>query len=149
MPSNNLRNLSKRLKSISNRVTKGVEKKVRKVALTLDQVLVISTPVDTSRARSNWVVSIGVPILTDLPPEIDGSLGQRSAAINAAISKALSQGLQAINAWTITIGQDIVISNGVPYIVELDGGSSPQAKNGMVEPAIDAAIAAFNTGSVI
>jgi len=151
MPSNknDIKNFDKTLRILSKRIEKGAETRVRKVALVLDQVLVTGTPVDTSRARSNWIASIGVPILTNTPPDVDGREGNRSAAISAANSRSLAQGLQAISAWTITIGQDIVISNGVPYINKLNEGSSAQARTGMVKPALAAAQAAFNSGSIL
>ena len=105
---------------------------VRKAALAADQVAVTSTPVDTGRARANWVVSFRVPSRAQpVKPNKEGKITNPEG-------RALAQGRSTIERWRPGSGT-IWISNNVPYIVELDNGSSRQAPNGMSAAAIQAA----------
>lgn len=95
-------------------------KLVRKVALAVDAELVLSTPVDTGRARSNWQAEINTPATGEaepVPPQ------------------------QAIDDATRVIaeskpGDAIHITNNLPYIGRLNEGWSAQAPEGFVETAI-------------
>lgn len=112
-------------------------KRVRAAALKADEVAVLATPVDTGRARANWVVSLGSP---------SQAQGNRQPGVNPA-QVALSQGAQTIEQWAPGKGS-IFISNGVPYAVELDRGSSRQAPEGMTAQAIQAARKELRRGSL-
>jgi hypothetical protein len=108
----------------------------RKVALIADRELVLGTPVDTGRARSNWLVSLQSPISDAREPYFPGSRlgrGERANA-QAAIDQAMSKiGVAAP-------GQTIFIANNVKYIGLLNEGWSAQAPAGFVQSAIMRAV---------
>lgn len=83
--------------------------------------LVNVTPVDTSKAESNWQVSIAAPVVSDIPAYLEGKRGSTaSASADAAIAAG-----EAVLARKKP-GQTLYISNVTPYIAELDNGSSRQ-----------------------
>lgn len=88
-----------------------------KIALTecLRQ-LTISTPVDTGRARWGWFVTVGVPS-TEIPPEGQYSIPDVASRTNI----------------TVSADSTSYITNNVPYIVELNDGSSKQQPARFVE----------------
>lgn len=90
----------------------------RKIALDLFTRVIRRTPVDTGRARGNWMSSVSTMVLQETGA-IDKSGGN-------AISKAAStvQGAKG--------GDVIYLTNTLPYILRLEEGSSTQAPNGMV-----------------
>lgn len=115
----------RRIRTLGDQIFENSGKAVRAVALVLDQVLVLSTPVDTGRARSNWLVGINRPSRRTV------QAGDKS-------------GQSAIGSATGAIGEakpgdDIWISNNLPYIDKLNRGHSPQARSGFVERAIKVA----------
>ena len=75
--------------------------------------VIISTPVDTGRARNGWNITIQAPSVT-VPPE-----GQYS------MPHIEEHGLSTIIS--VTLEQVIYITNRVPYIENLNNGSSQQA----------------------
>jgi hypothetical protein len=107
-----------------------VTKIIRKVALSVDQAVVLATPVDKGRARGNWIVSRGSPEKSET-----GKLDKSGAG-------ALSQGRSVIGG--AQFGEIIWISNNVPYIGRLNEGSSKQAPSGFVEKAIQAGVEAVD-----
>lgn len=93
--------------------------------------LIRITPVDTSRALSNWLVSLGSPSnigTIDFVPGIAGS----TEATNTA--NAIARAHRALDAKLP--GQVIYLSNVVRYIVYLNQGTSGQAPAMFVENAI-------------
>jgi hypothetical protein len=85
--------------------------------------VIISTPVDTGRARHGWNITIQSPSLT-VPPE-----GQYS------IPNINEHGLDTIVS--VSPEQIIYITNRVPYIEDLNKGSSRQAPARFVELAAE------------
>ena len=130
--------LAKRLEMIADGIGSHVEVYVRKAAVAADTAAVMSTPVDTGRARSNWRVAIGAPILTETgfsgPSKAKGGGKGRTEAFQSA----LNEGMAVAPTWRLGMGS-IFISNSVPYIVRLDNGYSAQAPKGMTLKAIAAA----------
>lgn len=98
------------------------------VAIAIITDLVIETPVDSSKALSNWVVGIGAPNRSVLEPYSYGHLGS-TQEISAADAIAAARAVLA----TKQPGQPIFISNNLPYIRRLNEGSSSQAPAGFVE----------------
>lgn len=101
------------------------------VALTILGDLVYVTPVDTSKALSNWQASLDEPPSDSIQPYYPGEQGstQRAsaqAALNAA--KAILRGKKP--------GDTIYLSNLLPYIRRLNDGYSAQAPAGFVERAV-------------
>ena len=109
-------------KVYEKKVVKSLETSVKKAALFLDSQLVQRTPVDTGRARSNWLVSLTTRI-TETVPETTAS-----QAINAASS--------VISKFNVILNKTIFISNNLPYIRRLNEGSSTQAPAGFVDDAV-------------
>ncbi|HEY0860671.1 MAG TPA: hypothetical protein VGE19_07160 [Pseudoxanthomonas sp.] len=95
------------------------EQVVRKVGLDLASRVVLRSPVDTGRFRANWNVAFGrVDTLTT--PSTDKTGG-----------KTLERVRVQINGWTP--GQDIYLTNSLPYAIPLEyGWSKKQAPQGMV-----------------
>ncbi len=130
-----LKIFAKRMKQLGQRVEDNAPAIVRRAALATDQAVVLATPVDTGRARSNWIVSISpssdvVTAPTEpREPFVEGSAGSTGAANAQA---AIEQGRATIGAFRQGA---IVIRNNVPYIRRLNQGSSAQAPAMFVERA--------------
>lgn len=97
------------------KVLNPLDQVTRKVALAVQADVAFNTPVDTGRARSNWLPSIGTPRRDTIEdrggsPEID------------------------FNGYKL--GETIFISNNLPYIGALNNGSSKQSPAGFVDDAI-------------
>jgi hypothetical protein len=108
----------------AKRVEMDVARFCRIVALKLHDRIVERTPVDTGRARASWTIVEGYSPDLSVAPE--GFQGGASAA--AAV--------QAARRAQVKEGFAYVIANNLPYIVELENGSSKQAPHGMVRVAI-------------
>lgn len=107
---------------------------VRRVALLLLTGVTLGTPVDTGRARANWLVGVNAP------------RRQTEGATDPTGQATLAQGEQVIAA---ARGDDEVwLSNNLPYILKLNEGSSPQAPPGYIQDAIDASLDALNDFSL-
>jgi hypothetical protein len=127
-----LGDFARRIRARGAQVETGANKLKRKVALIVDRELVLETPVDTGRARSNWVVSLTAPILDEREPYAPGERLGKSERANA--QAAIDQG-GAIIA-TVKPGTDIYISNNVHYIGLLNDGHSAQAPSGYIQSAV-------------
>jgi hypothetical protein len=117
----------------------------RKVALVVDREVVLETPVDTGRARSNWIASIAAPILSDHEPYAPGAKLGKSERANAAA--AMEQAQLVISA--VKSGDDIYISNNVHYIGLLNEGSSAQAPSGFVQSAVLRGVSAVRGARIL
>lgn len=111
----------------TRRVAKNIDRLVilvqQKVALQLLTGVVNMTPVLTGRARGNWQVTIGAPTTAAVErTDKDGG-------------PTISEGSATIQSIT-TLGT-IYLTNNLPYIVELEKGSSKQAPQGMVQVTLD------------
>lgn len=90
---------------------------LQKTALDIDKGVVLSTPVDTGRARGGWNVGINN---ANLDQGAQDKSGRKTLAENErTIIRSDAQ-------------DTIYISNNVDYIEELEKGSSKQSPNGMV-----------------
>ena len=83
----------------------------RGTCLSMFGKIVARTPVDTGRARGNWQSSLNTPSL-----QIDPT----------------GEGYQATIA-SVKLGDSVFFINNLPYIEELEDGSSDQAPAGMVK----------------
>lgn len=137
--------LGRRLDLVADRLERGVDVKVKRTALAIDQVLVLATPVDQGRARSNWRVSVSSPLEGVIDPYAPGDGLGVGETENAR--EALAQGREAIGARRP--GESIFITNNLDYIVFLNDGSSAQAPAGFVEAAIEAGRRVAREGGVI
>lgn len=98
-------------------------------ALDLMNRIVLMTPVDTGRARGNWQLTQRSPAkgkVSEDDPKVSKAESPPSAIIKEAEQTA--SGSQP--------GDDIWISNNLPYIEALEEGHSQQAPHGMVALAL-------------
>ena len=95
-----------------------VQKAHRAVALEALRGVVQMTPVDTGRARANWQVTQDAPATG----EVDATDKSGAGTINIGAGE-----IAKAQPYTITY-----IANNLPYIEELEGGSSTQAPAGML-----------------
>ena len=105
--------------ALAGRINRG--KLLRAAALLILTNVSGSTPVDTGRARSNWLTAIGTP-RRDTEGPGGGSVDKGRGTIAAAKG-----------------GDTIFISNNLPYINSLNAGSSMQAPAEFIQAAIDSA----------
>jgi hypothetical protein len=130
----------KRMRARGRRVTSNVDRLVRRTALAVDQTVVLATPVDTGRARSNWLVTLGTPSHETREPYVPGEGG---ATAGANVQAALDQGRQVIKGYSGDVDSGISIANNLPYIGRLNEGWSAQAPANFVEQAVLAGVAAI------
>lgn len=95
---------------------------VRKAAADIAKRVIERTPVDTGRARGNWMAAVG-----KYSPDLTGSLDKDGAATVANVTATLDK---------ITAGTVVYLTNTLPYILELENGSSKQAPSGMVQATL-------------
>ena len=131
-----LNSFARRIRQRGRQVETGANAVKRRVALIADRELVMETPVDTGRARSNWVVSLQAPVLAPREPYAPGSRLGKGERSNA--EAAIAQGLVVISA--ARSEHSIFISNNVHYIGRLNEGWSAQAPAGFVEAAVMRAV---------
>lgn len=115
-----LKSFGKRIKIVGQTVEENATKLVRKVAIAVDGHLVLSTPVDTGRARSNWQVEINAEASGTVEPV------SPQQAMQEAVAKAN----------TSRNGDEIHITNNLPYIGKLNDGWSAQAPASFVQIAV-------------
>jgi hypothetical protein len=125
------REFARHLELIAEAVRRNTLITVKRAAIAADQTAVMKTPVDTGRARANWLVSVGVA-------EYTVTEAAKKLSKGAATNAALEQGRDAILSYKLGQG-GIFITNSVAYIGFLDAGSSAQAPKGMTAAAIQAA----------
>lgn len=120
-------------------IARVVQNGVRKIGMQALRGVVMRTPVDTGRARSNWQVSVDTPLLTNINAYAPGTKLGIGEAGNA---QATIQAGSAIIDNAKPFGM-IFISNGLPYINRLEHGWSGQAPAGMVRITLDQIQAQF------
>lgn len=93
-----------------------LKRAVRATALVVDAELVRRTPVDTGRARANWLPSLNSPDIRIVAP-----------GAKPTIENTLTK---------FSLQDTVLITNNLPYIRRLNDGSSQQAPKGFVEDAV-------------
>lgn len=126
-----LLDLANRMYALAAAIPDANSKLAVKVALTIVGDLSYKTPVDTSKALSNWVVSVGAPSVGIIPANVQGLKGSSQGA-SAAEALAKAKATLANKK----PGQSIFITNNLPYIRRLNDGYSRQAPAGFVERAV-------------
>lgn len=142
MAKNDLRSFAKRIRVKANYVTKNSDTLTRRVALAIVQTLVagppgLVTPVKTGRARANWRTLLYKPgnVLYWPPNNIPGS--GKPASPEEGAQRALDEAHETLGAYTGG-RRSIWIANNVPYIRDLNRGTSSQAPAGFIEAAVAA-----------
>lgn len=124
-----LRQLAARLNALADDADDIADEAKARYAIEIVRALLPATPVDTSRALSNWRVGTGVSAA--IPPHVAGEMGSTE---RASTSIALAEAEAAIRA--NRAADTLVIFNAVPYIRKLNEGSSRQAPAGFIEKAV-------------
>lgn len=107
--------------SVKAELEKEISDEMKKDALLIDRGVVLATPVDTGRARANWIVSLGDPVTTTTEEQGESvSFAQGQAEI------LKQKGFQRI-----------IIQNNLPYIKKLNDGHSKQAPKKFIERVIE------------
>ena len=135
---------SRRMRIRSEKVVENVDKLVRKVALVADQAIVSATPVDTGRAKSNWIAQLNSPATQTISAYSPGELGATTAQNEQA---AIDQASSVISGYNY--GDEIHITNNLPYIQRLNDGYSGQAPTNFVETAVSQAVKAVSSARVL
>lgn len=94
--------------------------------------LIMTTPVDTSKALSNWIVNLSSPkykIRKAFFVGMDGSTHSQSSSMAYSMANAVIQRAK--------IGQIIYITNSLDYIELLNQGYSQQAPDKFIELAVE------------
>ena len=94
----------------------------RALVLEAAKRIIYRTPVDTGRARGNWHTSIDVPEF-----RADEDTDKAGAMTLAEVDGKLNQIKDE------SVGRVVYLTNGLPYIVPLENGSSKQNPAGMVK----------------
>lgn len=121
---------TKELMDFENMSLKKVDQFTRIIALEVFRRIILKTPVDTGRARGNWLCTIGVPAEAMAKGE-DWFQGQTSNDFDKSGRAAIEEASNQVLAWK---PEDIAIflTNNLPYIERLENGWSDQAPAGMV-----------------
>lgn len=126
-----LLDLAKRLEGIAATVDERGNEAKKKVATVIIKDLIPATPVDTSRALSNWIVTNGQANNFSILPHVSGHFGStRGPSMSAALADAMQQIAKA------KPGVPLFITNNLRYIRDLNTGTSKQAPSGFVERSV-------------
>lgn len=126
----------------ARRLGENVDRAVKQIALAVHREVVQGTPVDTGKARSNWIVSINTPVTSEIKPYVpypkfskaNGQQRSESGNFNAAVAQG------EVVVASRRSGQTVYIQNNVKYIGRLNDGSSAQAPQMFVQRAVELAI---------
>lgn len=128
--SKGLLDLAESLERRAKEIDSAVSELAVKTAQTIVADLAYKTPVDTSKALSNWIVTLGTPATQDIKPHFPGEYGSTQ---NASAQETISRAKAVLK--NKKPGQSIFIANNLPYIKRLNEGYSRQAPAGFVERA--------------
>lgn len=125
----NLGDFAASLDKVARQVPQKANQIKRKVALQVLNGVVLRTPVDTGRAKGNWQATLEAPatvVLDRLDKTGQATIAEGQTVIGQAQP-----------------GQDIWITNNLPYIGRLERGHSKQAPAGMVAQTLATVKAQF------
>lgn len=126
-----LKDLATRLNKYADKVEAAPSKVAALVAIDLVDALTDLTPVDTTKAISNWLLSLDEPILSELDAYFEGEFGSTRYK-----SKKSVLDFAKLKVAPKKPGQNIFISNSAPYIRDLENGTSQQAPTGFTKQAV-------------
>lgn len=125
--------LADRMAELEGRIKKAASDVAVQVAIKTAADLTKGTPVDTSKALSNWIVTQGGPNVGKIEAHFEGAFGStRSESVEMTIADA------KIALMEKKPGVPIYITNNQDYIVKLNEGSSSQAPAGFVQRIVNA-----------
>lgn len=123
-----LKKLEKDAKKLATEFRKQASILAVKKAIAMADALAAATPVDTSKALSNWQVSAGFPKTRQLEAYVAGAAGSTQEASVKMTQQAARRSLA-----NKKVGQEIYITNNTKYIEELNKGHSQQQPPGWIE----------------
>jgi len=115
------------IRELRAEIKKVVVETVKKTALRVNQTIILATPVDTGRARANWIATVGFGNAIKVD-DVDPTGG-------ATISK----NTQTIITAKEELEMEIHLTNNLDYIIPLNNGHSGQAPAGFIEKAVQVA----------
>lgn len=125
-----LKTLAARLDRLSENLDEQANGIKQKAATAIVRDLLSNTPVDTSRALSNWIATKNSPANNSV---LAYSPGQAGSTRGSSISAALAAAIAIISR--AQPGESIFLTNNLRYIRALNDGHSKQAPAGFVERA--------------
>ena len=143
--------LAPRIQQVINNLKTERERIVKVAAKTILETLVYNTPVDTSKALSNWQASLGSPISSTRDAIFEGkNKSTRSTSAAAALSLGETQiNKFTVDKWGTTVGNEIHITNNLDYIEGLNNGTISKQPGAFVEKAIQLADSVVKSQDVI
>lgn len=123
-----LSNLRKALERKHESIAKQANDLAKEAARSMVVYLANATPVDTSRAVSNWRISLNSPKLTTIDAHFPGDRGSTKYR---SISETLANAQFMLGVKPA--GATIYITNNLDYIGDLNDGKSRQAMAGWVD----------------
>lgn len=117
---------------------------IKKLTLDATANLIEDTPVDTGWARANWVPSIGLPIVEGADAS---TREERQGGVSSRRAQQQTKVAEVATGYTLDRGS-VFISNGVPYLVQLNEGTSKQAPAAFVQAAIARAVRSLGRGGL-
>lgn len=144
MAGRSLTDFSRRITIQGRRIAENSDALTRRTAMAVDQAVVSGTPVDTGRAKSNWIAQLDAAPEGVIEAYSPGDLGSTEAENTQA---ALDQAEAVIAGYNY--GSEIHITNNLPYIQRLNDGYSAQAPKNFVEEAVQEAAQVVQYGRIV
>ena len=120
------------IKLLRKRLPLEVARKTNRVADVIHESVIDGTPVDTSKAISNWQLGVGHGPASYIQPHVPGEGGSSEEA-----SKRVSLGKGRAKVKGRKVGTAIHIVNNAPYIDDLDSGKKQASKpSGFVDRSL-------------
>ena len=108
--------------------------------------VMISTPVDTGRARYSWMCSVDMPNFSIAPEAPVGWIGQ-SAGGSPYYSMDAMRAMELFTKDAVKADSRIYVVNALPYIEALNNGHSRQAPARFVEMSFEVAVKKLQAGA--
>lgn len=131
----------KRMGRLGAVVEENADKTVRKAVIAVDRTVVMATPVDKGRARSNWVAELDTAFSGEVEPYAPGEGGSTGGANSEA---AMAQAARVAASYDGDQNSEVHITNNLPYIQALNDGHSAQAPADFVREAVQAGVSVVN-----
>ena len=130
-----------RADKLAKAVSRLATRSQKELGLDVQDSVVVATPVDTGKLRSNWLMSVNVPRTDVIAPYFPGRrLGRDEQGNRLA---AASQGEAAVQGLVEQADQQLWIANNTPYVETTNREGTLTTSAGYVRRGIDAGIARF------
>lgn len=136
----------RRLVRIGVQVAEGGDRVVRRAFLSIDTAVVLATPVDKGTARSNWLPGFNAPVSGQREAFVPGEGGSTAAQNSEA---AMDAAKKVADAYDGDEHRSLHLTNNLPYIGELNRGTSTQAPRLFVETAVAVGAGAIRGAKVL